>query len=429
MKAFLICPEYRSACGVFHRQAPLALMPVCGRTLLDHTLAHLGREGFTHVTLLVSDRVEQIRRAVDKGAAWGLDVIVIPTTREFTPADVIAEFGDGGGAVKILELERLPLAGALPIWSSFDCAFDQMMSALDSETVVKSITVHELHPGIWVSTQASISPTANLHAPVWIGPRVIIKDDATIGPGAILERGSYIDCGAVVQESWVGPSTFVGPATTVTESLAWGNGLLKRGNGSFLEVHDPVLLHDIRRPAPGQRRASLFDRVLAWILFVLLAPLVLPVALARWMLSMKVISERRVILPPFSHLGSFTRTFALQTLCGLPPLLSRWPQFLRVIRGYLDLVGNAPLSLRSATALRGETGRLWLETPAGMFSLADAEGISPHDLAAALPCAARFSLHRSVMLRCNIMVRCLARLFCAAPSFSNASSIPTSHEA
>lgn len=429
MKAFLICPEYRSACGVFHRQEPLALMPVCGRTLLDRTLSRLASEGVGRVTLLASDRVEQIRRAVGKGEAWGIDVTVIPTTRELQPDDVAAEFGVGEEAFRVEEVERLPLPGALPMWGTFAGAFDQMMLGLGTESVARSVTMHEIHPGVWVSTQASVSSTASLHAPLWIGPRVIVKDHATVGPSTILERGSYVESGAVVEESWVGPSTFVGPATTITGSLAWGNGLLNHRNGSFLEVHDPVLLHDIRLPTPGRRTSSWVDRVLALALMLVLAPLVLPVALVRWMFSMQVISERRVILPPFSHLGNFTRTFALPTLCGLPPLLARWPQFIRVVRGDLDLVGNAPLSLRSATALRGETGRLWLETPAGMFSLADAEGISPHDLAAALPCAARFSLHRSVMLRCKILVRCLARLFCAAPSFSNASSIPTSHEA
>ena len=45
MKAILICPEHRTAGGIFHRMQPLALMPVMGRSLLDHALTSLKKQG------------------------------------------------------------------------------------------------------------------------------------------------------------------------------------------------------------------------------------------------------------------------------------------------------------------------------------------------------------------------------------------------
>jgi hypothetical protein len=69
-----------------------------------------------------------------------------------------------------------------------------------------------------------------------------------VGPAAIIEDRSVVECNALVAQSWVGPDTCVGKMTSVTHSLAWGSKLIDWQNDSSLHVPDPFLLGPLARP-------------------------------------------------------------------------------------------------------------------------------------------------------------------------------------
>ena len=62
---------------------------------------------------------------------------------------------------------------------------------------------------------------------------------------AIIEDRSVVDAKATVTQSWVGPDTFVGSMTAVTDSLAWGATLTSWQTDSSLRVPDPFLLSSL----------------------------------------------------------------------------------------------------------------------------------------------------------------------------------------
>ena len=72
MKAVLICPDRRSEVAFLARKQPLALTPVLGPSVLSYWLSHLADRGVNEVTILASDRPDQVRQAVGRGERWGL---------------------------------------------------------------------------------------------------------------------------------------------------------------------------------------------------------------------------------------------------------------------------------------------------------------------------------------------------------------------
>lgn len=411
MNAILICPEYRPLGGQFHRMKPLALMPVMGRPLIHYTLGALARKGFNDVLVLASDRPAQVRQAVGDGAAWGVRVRVQPESVEsdtqLAALEHAHEFASGT-VDSVIVLDHCALVESEKLWQSAEGTFVAYRTALATGDAAAQLTMREVSPGVWISMKARVSSGATITGPAWIGPGASIREGARIGPHTIIEPGAFIDSDTVVQESWIGPDTYLGPAMNVCHSLAWGNGLTNWRTGAFLEVSDAFLMCDISRAPRSERRCSLVERVAAAALMVAALPAVLPVMIERHLRKQPVFRERRCILPPPEKISRFTRTYRLLTLEGMESLLQRWPELWRVLRGDMALIGNRPLSLEGASSLRGDWAQTWLRRPAGVFSLADAERINGECSTEALGYAAYYNARASWHLRLSILLRCLA---------------------
>jgi hypothetical protein len=413
MKAIIICPEHRATGGVFHRMKPLALMPIMGRALLDHAFAQLKKEGFTEVLVLASDRPEMIREATGNGGAWGLKVEVIATRHEVAADIAELHHGQrepGAPRPRVMVLEEMVSLPGKTLWQTNYATFDTLRAALQMPELTGQLTMQEASPGVWISTKARISRDAEITGPVWIGPHASIRAGAKVGPHTIVESGAFIDGGAVIEESWIGPATYVGATATIKGSFAWGDGLLNWSGGSFVEVRDSFLLNDLTRRTASQKRASLLGRLAALLLMLITAPFAIIAMLSQRLKNKPAMSGRRVILPPSHRIHSFSRTHHLLQLNGVDGLLRRWPELWRVIRGDMALVGNRPLSLEEASALRGPMAQLWLESPAGVLSLADAEGADPERMSECLAHAAYFTARRTTWLKVRILFRCLFSL-------------------
>jgi hypothetical protein len=413
MKTIIICPEHRPAGGIFQRMKPLALMPVLGRTVLDRALEQIKKNGHSEVLILASDRPDVIRASVGKGQKWGLNIEVIATASDL-PVDLAElEYGRrpaGAPRAKVMLLDAPSIPSNQSLWQTHFATFSSLLSTLTSPESAPTLTMQEVSQGVWISTKARVSNKAEITGPAWIGPHAFVRDGAKIGPNVIIEAGAYIDSRVSVQESWIGPATYVGADTHIAESFAWGNGLLKWSDGSFLEVKDAFLLNDLTRSSTSDSRAGWIERLGALLLMVITAPLAFFVMLRSRLRDQAVFSEKRVILPPPHQVNTFTRTHGLLSLNNANGWLSRWPELLSVVLGRMALVGNRPLSLEEITALRGSLGQLWLGSPAGVISLADAEGANGDVLSESLAHAAYFTSKRTRTLRIRIFLKCLCRL-------------------
>src|SRR5882672_360768 len=87
MKALLICPGEREPVGALAEMAPLSLIPILGKALIEYWLEHLALRGAKEVCVLATDRPEQVRALVGDGARWGLRIEVYPELRELTPEE------------------------------------------------------------------------------------------------------------------------------------------------------------------------------------------------------------------------------------------------------------------------------------------------------------------------------------------------------
>lgn len=377
MKALLICPAERPAVAFLAEPAPLALVPVLGRRLLDCWLSHLASQRVTHVFVLAADRPEQVRAHVGDGARWGLRVDVRTEPRELTPSEARCRYraDDASDWLAAPEdvrvMDHLPGLPEHPLFDSYGNWMAALIAWIPNALTPDRVGVRELKPGVWAGLHTRVSPLAELRPPCWLGEDVCVGPQAVIGPQAVVEDRGVVEAGAEIAESVVAPETLVGELTEIRHSLARGDTLLNWKNGSRVQVPDPFLLCSLtrRRSAPGA--ASWLGRLAALALLMLTAPFAWAVMWRARSLGRSPLREQTAVRPCGSSTGP-GETLVYYELREARGAFRRWPQLWNVVCGDFAWIGNRPLSPAQAAQLTNEFERLWLAAPIGLVSLADA---------------------------------------------------------
>lgn len=253
--AVLICPGERPVVCALAQSAPLGLMFILGKTLLEYWLDHLVDRGVRHVYLVAPDRPEQIRAWLGDGVRWELKVEVIAEHRELSPdearAKCRAERGRFVASDEVTVMDFLPGAREHPLFGSYADWFAALMNWLPKAAAAPDrVGLRNLNSGIWMGLHSRVAPDARLRPPCWIGENVSIGARAIVGPNAIVEDGAVVAADAEIATSIVGPETYVGELTEVKHSLAWGSTLIDWQSGSCTHVPDAFLLSPLE-PARG----------------------------------------------------------------------------------------------------------------------------------------------------------------------------------
>lgn len=369
MKAVVICPDRRVEVPFLAREQPLALVPVLGPSVLFHWLRELADRGARTVTILASDRPDQVRRAVGAGERWGLKIEVRAESRELSVAEAQTRFG----LEPVVLAGSLPGAPEMPLFASYQGFFTALQRWLPQARQHR-VGVREVAAGVWAGLRCRIDPLARLIAPCWLGEDVWVRARATLGPAAVIEDAAVVDHDAEVTRSWVGPGTYVGALTRVDQSLAWADGLLNHETGSFTEIVDEFLLGDLRTRRGFRRSSAWYGRAAALLVALASSPVVLVAALRNRGSGNPLFLPRQAVIPTAITAGTLLRELPYQELNGLRGLARRWPQLWSIVRGDFCWVGNRPLGRAQAAQLETEFEQLWLAAPLGLVSLADAFG-------------------------------------------------------
>ncbi len=399
-RVILICPDQRPALEALTGGVPLALAIYLGKPLIEHALDGLARSSVTDVLLLASDRPSEMRAYVGDGSAWGVQVQISPEASELSPADAAARHASFAHDA-VLTLDSLPQAPNVPILSDPE-SWHHSRATLLPLLAANQIGAREISPGIWCGMKARVNNSAILHAPCWIGPNTLVGSQAVVGPRGYVESDSVIDAHATVEDSTVGPRTYLGSMTHLGDSVAAGPVLVNWRNGSMTRLTDAFLLS--RLDPPKEALSSPLGRLLALLVIILTSPLLL-FALCRrpWRI------ERVAVLP--SGPGEPLRTITYHEMPALRGRLRRWPCLWRVVTGDFAWTGNPPLSPEEAGLLDGEFERLWLQAGPGIFTAPEAEGCAAPWDDGARAHAALFACQPTAAWNRKILVNGLKQLF------------------
>lgn len=100
-------------------------------------------------------------------------------------------------------------------------ARDLRLLALDgfAGTAVIPPCGREVKPGVWVGENARVHRTARLLAPCFVGAHAKVRASTLMTRGSVAEHHAEIDCGTVIENSTVLPTTIVGAGLDAVHSV------------------------------------------------------------------------------------------------------------------------------------------------------------------------------------------------------------------
>ena len=247
------------------------------------------------------------------------------------------------------------------------------------------IKSNEVQPGVWISRNVVIHPTACIKPPVFLGENSNLGAQVELGPNAMIAADCVIDRKASVVNSLIMAHSYVGENLEVNDSIIDRNRLINTRLETALCINENFILGALCKgvtPSPWQKLPS---RLAGLLLLVGLSPL-LPIAAIYAVIKYRkdfVRLEKAVTLPaPDSvkewraarilQLGEPVRTSALQPLlCDFSfqtLLLVFVPGLISVVFGDLHLVGLPPRSPENVEKLPEDWRKLYLQGKMGLIT-------------------------------------------------------------
>ncbi|MCI0745739.1 MAG: sugar transferase [Verrucomicrobia subdivision 3 bacterium] len=378
MNALLICPHQRPSVALLGHREPLALLPVCGKRLIEYWIERLADRGARAVKVLASDRPEQIRAVVGDGRRWGLRVEVIPESHELSIDEAREKYCSDSrpwlsAPEDVQAMDCLP-NGSAALFAGFRSCFEQILEFSARAATPTRIGLREIQPGVWSGLRARIDSKARLRPPCWIGDNVRIGPRTVIGPNAVIDNRCFIERGVEITDSVIGPETFVGAYTEIDDSLALGNALINWKTNSHVFVPDPFLLNSITGARLRIDVPVLLGRLAAATAMILTSPLALYVCIKCAFRGQQPLRELVAVRPVMRLDGISLEKFPYYEFTNMNRWVRRWPQLWSIVNGDFCWVGNRPMSPSRAERMTDDFERLWLHAPVGLVSLADVRG-------------------------------------------------------
>jgi carbonic anhydrase/acetyltransferase-like protein (isoleucine patch superfamily) len=107
----------------------------------------------------------------------------------------------------------------------------------------------QLRPGVWVGAGACIEREARIVAPAYIGEGAKVCRSAVVTRCSNIERNALVDCGTVVENATVLPSSYVGAGLDVSHAVVGFRRIAHLNRKIEIEIHDRRLLAPVPKAA------------------------------------------------------------------------------------------------------------------------------------------------------------------------------------
>jgi NDP-sugar pyrophosphorylase family protein len=483
MKAIIVISGVIPAlCGLDER-TPSALLPLGDRPFLQHIIEYLSAAGLREYHFVVGHLPEKIENYFGDGTRWGCrfryhlsndseqpyrpiqrlctgleDTVLlaesdcfplVPVDEYLKPSNGIA-FDLAGGewsgcavfARDVLKPEwfgkgRSLVESSLRAdtrfrWSSAEpcISLKTPLQLLASQQALLSGNLPKLmmsggsaEPGVWVSRNVVIHPSARITAPVFFGENCRVGRGAQIGPDAVLSRNCIVGDHSTATRSLVMEGSYIGEGLELDQVIVDRNLLVNARLETSVFVSESFLLGGLTDRA----QRGFFRKALSALFAAVLLALFLPFFLAALALkaftgAARVEATPMVALPANVDRRLWT-TYSLYQVKSSRGLESNYsacrrlfrlfiPGLVAVCRGKLALVGLEPRTMAQIEALPVDWQKLYLGGIAGLITeasvtlSADASDEELY-LVEAVYSAMR-SWRRDIQLFCRFFLRLMA---------------------
>ncbi len=381
----------------FCRHEPAPMLPLMDRPFLQHVVEFLITQKIDEFDFILSHMPEKVEQHFGDGTRWGTKFRYHLVRDPSCAEEYIKGIRGGKGeAPLVFHADHLPLTELQGLTrpevelpevkkelnvQSYRNFLDSHKLILDKKFPGLFLTGREIEPGIWLSRNVSLHPTARLIPPVYIGENCRIGTGAQVGPYVVIGKDCIIDARCHISESVVFPGSYVGEALELTEVIIDRNRLINARLGAGVVVQDDFIISSIYKNPLKKWILRWISRLTAILLLTITTPLLLLTTLALKLFRKgPVTCCKEVIRLPSSSREEDWKTFPIEVLN--PAVLRQerlgegWKDFLfrflpllaNVAKGKMSFVGVRPRSREEVRGLSNDWRELYLKSKLGIIS-------------------------------------------------------------
>ena len=149
---------------------------------------------------------------------------------------------------------------------------DAQRGILESVLPGLHLSGRQVEPGVWISRNVVIHPTAILTPPVFIGENSRIGAGVRVGPNAVVGHDSVIDRHSSIQDATILPGSYCGEGLELHDVYIDRNRLIHIALQTEVHISDSFILGTMRGSRKTDTGRTVLSRVAAFVLFVLTFP-------------------------------------------------------------------------------------------------------------------------------------------------------------
>lgn len=404
------------------------LLPLAGKTVLEHTLEALVQAGLRQAHIVVSPHAEAVKAAFGSGERWGMRLTYSTSRGEESPSQVLAGLQNPpsvpflilrGDVVRsglinsfLAQAETLDVPCVQALFSG-ENAFVMFCRELRHEAL-DNLSWAEMHqPSAQIELEgafAKLDSLKNFHqanldavagrislllpglqtalgmtqgrnseaypqnvkqgvaligAYCSLHPSVELNGEVVIGDNVIIDRRASIENTVIL------PHSYIGELVQLRNAIVRGNELIRVDNGAVLKITDTFLLADLTSSPINKGLGEVYNRLAGLVLLLLSLPL--------WVLAVLLVLLQRPAAPFSKQLlrgnkiklddfGLPQRAEFTAWTCNVSvPVLRYLPRVLAVVGGDLRLVGALPVTVEAALQRTEEWEKFADQAPAGLL--------------------------------------------------------------
>jgi len=438
MRAIVIATGVPSPLSCLGSRYPTPLLPVVDRPVLQHVVEALVIAGIRDIDFILSDAPEIVERHFSTGQRWGCRIRSHLATSAGRALGMLPAIAGAPGEPYLLAAgDRLPLLpDQFPTFAPdapallFDAPDGEWLGwAILTPTAVQSavaegadgfakalraegaaslvcerfldttvpllylqsqsaamgphssrlqISAPEIEPGVRLGRNVSLHPTAQIHAPVFVGENCQIGRGVRLGPGAVVGAGTLVDEHSSIVHSVILPGSYIGRSLDLDHTVVNRQRLFNVRLGAPLMVTDAFILGDLRRAGVQTGVSAALSRFMGLLLLAGLSPLLILAVLARFLSGRgPTVHACKAVLLPAPEEGPWP-TFRQWLLLPRAEALAadRWrflffvflPGLLSVVAGHCRLCGLPPRTPDEIQALPADWREFYLKSKPGLLT-------------------------------------------------------------
>ncbi len=269
-----------------------------------------------------------------------------------------------------------------PEWidaSTPDGLLDTQAMLLNRKLSSLMINGIEREPGVWVSRNVEIHPTAKLKSPLYIGPNSRINHGVRLGPNVVISGDCIVDSNTIIDQSLAMAGTYIGEGLELSRTIVDHDVLVNARLGTRVGVSENFLLGGVQSKHQQGWLVRGTQRICAAVLILLFAPILL-----LSILYFAVVRRSSDLSVQMAKVPLESRSLAISTY-PLPCLgadawqvhrPAGWSPFVRqvlpglfaVLLGRISIVGLPPKSVKEIERLPQEWHALYVKGRSGLIT-------------------------------------------------------------